>query len=217
MVISKDHLQLTAMQRSFMIGSLLGDGTMRIGKGAINANFKVEHGLRQKDYVMWKYSLLKNFVSTEPKESYRYDESGERYKKSWWFRTVRHPLLTNIYHRFYIGDGYRTGRKIIPKDIGNDLTPLALAVWIMDDGSYEKGRIHISTYSFELLEICLLLNILQKQYGILMRSYRDRDKGYCIYSNQEQTKKLIQAICPYIIPSMRYKIGFRNPVTTGSL
>ena len=99
------------MQRSFIIGSLLGDGTMRMGKGAINANFKVEQGVVQKDYVFWKYEILKSLVFTEPKISYRYNPEKEIYPKSWWFRTIRHPLLTQIYDTFYIRDGYKTGRK----------------------------------------------------------------------------------------------------------
>ena len=44
----KRSLSLSQEQRAMIIGSLLGDGTMRIGEGAINANFKVEHGLAQK-------------------------------------------------------------------------------------------------------------------------------------------------------------------------
>ncbi|MEK7515930.1 MAG: hypothetical protein AAB555_03355 [Patescibacteria group bacterium] len=69
----KKSLALTLDQRSLLIGSLLGDGTMRLGEGARNANYKVEQGLVQKSYVFWKYELLKPFVTTEPKLSYRYD------------------------------------------------------------------------------------------------------------------------------------------------
>ena len=44
-ILIKDQVAISSMQRSFIIGSLLGDGTMRMGKGAINSNFKVEQGL----------------------------------------------------------------------------------------------------------------------------------------------------------------------------
>lgn len=47
----KSALFLTSRQKEFIIGSLLGDGTMRIGEGGKNANFKVEHGLQQKELV----------------------------------------------------------------------------------------------------------------------------------------------------------------------
>jgi len=139
----KQSLNLTLNQKAIIIGSLLGDGTMRLGKNAKNANFKIEHGLAQREYAEWKYQMLKELVFTEPRISYRYHENGDKYAKSWWFRTIRHPLLTGIYKRFYVGENYRTGKKIIPKDIKVDLNPLAIAVWIMDDGSYSRQKIDI--------------------------------------------------------------------------
>ena len=213
-ILIKESLRLNSKQRSLIIGSLLGDGTMRLGKGAQNVNFKVEHGLVQKKYVDWKYQILKPFVFTEPKMSYRYDEKGNKYEKSWWFRTIRHPLFTEIYKKFYKREGYKNGKKIIPFEIKKELTPFALAVWIMDDGSYSKDKIDISTYSFSSPEIIFLQKCFKNIFNIQIRYYRDRDKGYRMYCNQEETKKLTNVICPYIIPSMMYKIGFRDPVTT---
>jgi hypothetical protein len=210
----KKSLKLNSKQRELIIGSLLGDGTMRLGKNAQNVNFKVEHGLAQKEYVVWKYQILKQFVFTEPKISYRYDEEGNRYEKSWWFRTIRHPFFTKIYREFYRGNGYRNGRKVIPKGLKNEFTSLVLAVWIMDDGSFSRNKIDISTYSFSLKEINILQRHFKDIFNIKMNYYRDRDKGYRMYCNQEETQKLIKIISPYIIPSMMYKI-FRNPVTTG--
>jgi recombination protein RecA len=207
----KKSLVLTLEQRSLIAGSLLGDGTMRLGEGARNANYKVEQGLVQKSYVFWKYKLLKSFVPAEPKLSYRYDSVKGKYPKSWWFRTVRHPLLTEIYHLWYVGDEYRTGRKIVPKTIEGELTPLALAVWIMDDGSYSRGTITISTYSLTTDEIEMLCDALRNRYGIKARYHRDRDKGYRMYCNQSETKRLVETITPYIIPSMMYKIGIKTP------
>jgi len=210
----KKSLRLSPKQRQLIIGSLLGDGTMRLGKGARNVSFKIEQGLAQKEYVEWKYQILKQFVFTKPQISYRYTKHGTKYAKSWWFRTIRHPLFTDIYKKFYKGNGYKNGRKIIPKDIKADFTPFVVAIWIMDDGSYSRKRIDISTYSFSLSEIHILQDCFKKVFNIQARYYSDRDKGYRMYFNQNETKKLIKIIRPYIIPSMRYKIGFRNPVTT---
>jgi hypothetical protein len=207
----KKALKLSNEQRSLIIGSLLGDGTMRIGKGALNANCKIEHGLLQKEYVDWKYSILRPFVYTEPKISYRYTDDKEKYSKSWWFRTIRHPEITDIYREFYTGDEYRTGRKIIPLKIGEYFNALVLAVWIMDDGSYNKKRTDISTYSFSLGEIELLSKCLDEKFGVTMKWYRDRDIGYRMYCSKCNTERLVSIIEPYIIPSMRYKIGFVTP------
>ncbi len=181
----KKALLLSSRQKALIIGSLLGDGTMRLGKGARNVNFKVEHGLIQKDYVRWKYNILKPFVFTKQKMSYRYNKNGNRYAKSWWFRTIRHPIFTQIYVRFYKGEKYRNGKKIVPSDIEKEMGPLVLAVWIMDDGSYSKGRIDISTYSFSLRGINTLQKSIKKIFDVRANCYRDRDKGFRMYFNKE--------------------------------
>lgn len=202
----KKNLVLTQKQKSLIIGSLLGDGTMRVGHDAYNANFKVEQGLQQKDFVFWKYEILKPWVFTPPKLSYRYDSTGARYKKSWWFRTVRHPLLTSIYNQFYTNKV-----KIVPKKIDSQLNELGIACWIMDDGSYSKSKIiDISTYSFTLKEVKKLLDVISNRFFIQGKYYRDRDKGFRIYFSKNETKKLISLIEPHIIDSMRYKIGYSS-------
>ncbi len=198
---------LTPIQQSILIGSMLGDGTMRIGKRAIHANFKVDHGLKQKEYVFWKYEILKNFVTTPPKLSYRTRANGEKYEKSWWFRTIRHPLLTDLYYEYYTTEGYRCGTKVVPISLYNSIDPTAIAVWIMDDGSYNQRKLDISTYSFSLLEVEFLCAILRKRFNILMSYYKDRDKGYRMYTNISETKSLVDLIKPYIIPTMMYKTG----------
>ncbi len=48
----KENISLNPFQYSLIVGSLLGDGTMRVGKGAVNANFKTEQGIKQRDYVL---------------------------------------------------------------------------------------------------------------------------------------------------------------------
>ncbi len=197
----KDSLKLNQTQISVLIGSMLGDGTMRVGKNALNANLKIEQGLKQKDYVFWKYEVFKEWVTTPPKLSMRYDENRTPYAKSWWFRTIRHPKLT-LFHKMF----YKYGIKIVPKNIADLLDPLALAAWIMDDGSLNKNRIDISTYSFKLEEIKLLQKALLKRFALESNFYQDRDKGLRMYFRKTETQKLVSLISPYIIPNLAYKI-----------
>jgi hypothetical protein len=207
MISLKKEIKLTSKQRAFIFGSMLGDATMRVGIKAKNANFKIDHCLEQKEYVFWKYKILKNLVLTPPRLSYRTTKEGIRYKKSWWFRTLRHPVLTEIYNQFYTKDSYRCGRKIVPNLVFENINSFIMAIWVMDDGSYNQEKIDISTYSFTLQEIKRLLFIIKKKFKITMLFYKDRDKGYRIYCNKKETKKLVDLIYPYIIKTMRYKIG----------
>ena len=197
----KMGLSLNQTQISVLVGSILGDGTLRVGKDALNANFKVEQGIKQKDYVFWKYEVFKEWVTTPPKLSVRYDIDRKPYLKSWWFRTLRHPSITLFHKRFY-----KNGVKIIPKDIVNFLDPLALAVWIMDDGSLNKNKIDISTYSFKLEEIKILQKALFDRFALNASFYKDRDKGFRMYFTMLETQKLIPLIASFVIPNLAYKI-----------
>ena len=197
----KIGLDLNPTQISVLIGSLLGDGTVRVGKKALNANFKTEQGLKQKDYVFWKYEVFKEWVTTPPKLSVRYDENHIPYPKSWWFRTIRHPKLT-LFHKMF----YKNGVKIIPKHIADLLDPLAMAVWIMDDGCLSRNVIDISTYSFELGEIKLLQKAIFKRFALETNFFRDRDKGFRMYFRKSETQKLIPLISQFVIPNLAYKI-----------
>lgn len=197
----KESLYLNKEQKSTLVGSLLGDGTLRLGKDAINANFKVEQGLMHKDYVWWQYSIFENWVTTLPKLSFRYDDNRERYPKSWWFRTLRHPEIT-VYRKLF----YPKGKKVVPVNISEMLNPMALAVWIMDDGSLSKNKLDISTYAFRLDEIKLLQEALKKNFSVKSRFYCDRNKGYRMYFSVYETKTVTKIIQPFVISSMSYKL-----------
>lgn len=197
----KKSLKLNQTQISVLIGSILGDGTLRVPKSGINANYKVEQGLKQKDYVFWKYQVFKEWVITPPKISFRYDEKHMPYEKSWWFRTVSHPKLT-LFHKMF----YKNGVKAVPEQIVDLLDHLALAVWIMDDGCLSRNKIDISTYSFKLEEIKLLQKALLKKFALETNFYKDRDKGFRMYFSKTETAKLIPLISKFIIPNLAYKI-----------
>lgn len=204
--VYKSSLKLSPTQRSILIGSLLGDGTLRTGLRAKEANFKVDQGIRQKDYTFWKYNYFKEWVLTPPKISYRVSPVIGKYEKSWWFRTIRHQEITAFYRLFY-----RNGKKVIPVDIATFLDSLSLAIWIMDDGSFSRGIYDISTYSFTETEIAMLQKALNMKFGLQAKFYKDRDKGYRLYFSKKQNELIASLIKPFIIPCMRYKLPPLTP------
>lgn len=208
LIAYKASLSFSQNQISILIGSILGDGTLRLPRKAINANFKVEQGLVQKDYVFWKYNNFKEWVLTPPKISYRYNNERIKYEKSWWFRTLSHPEITYFQKLFY-----PNGKKIVPININKYLNPLALAVWIMDDGSFHKGKCayDISTYSFTEKEIKHLLKIFKNKFNIKGNYFFDRDKGIRMYFPRSETNKINSLISPYFVNCMRYKLPLLTP------
>lgn len=204
----KNSLRLSLVQKSILIGSLLGDGTLRVGVRAQEANYKVDHGLKQKEYTFWTYNSFKEWVLTPPKISYRFHPVWGKHKKSWWFRTIRHKEIT-LFHKLF----YRNGRKIVPPNIGKRLDPLSLAVWIMDDGSFNKKRgiYTISTYSFTKTEINLLQQALELRFNLRSKCYSDRDKGFRIFFSKTQGNTIGDLIRPYVVSCLKYKLPPLTP------
>ena len=183
---------LTQLQRSLIIGSVLGDGHIRIMPGRKDAFLEINHFLKAKDYVDWKYSVLKNICNSEPKER----EANEG-RMVYCFFTKQDKEITEIYNLFY-----QDGKKIIPKEL--EIDPIVLAVWLMDDGSKSNGNIYLNTQQFSMLDQKRLLHQL-RQIGLNARLNRDK-KYYRIKFLKESIPKLIEIVGPHIIPSMRYKI-----------
>ena len=192
---------LTQLQKSVIIGSLLGDGCVRIIPEKRDAFLEINHSIKAKEYVNWKYSILKDICASAPKER----NSGEDGRKAYRFFTKQHKDITELMNKFY-----QNKRKTIPKDL--ELNPIILAVWFMDDGSKSrKHDVYLNTQQFSMKEQRILLHALRK-IGLRARLNKDK-KYYRIRFLKESIPKLNEIIKPYIIPSMRYKLSY-DPVET---
>lgn len=191
---------LTKKQRSVIIGSLLGDGYMRRMPGRADAFLEINHSWKAKEYVDWKYSVLKNLVESPPKKRV----SGEN-RFAYRFFTKQHRELTKL-----LGDFYVDGRKTIPKNL--ELNPIILAVWFMDDGSKSrKHDVYLNTQQFSMRDQKRLLYNL-REIGLKARLNKDK-KYYRIRFLKESIPALNDIIEEHITPSMRYKLSF-DPVET---
>ena len=184
--------RLTQIQRSVIIGSLLGDGYVRILKGRKNAFLEINHSIKMKNYVDWKYEILKSIVISPPKL-----RKGNGNRVAYRFFTRQHPEITELFKLFY-----KNGKKVIPDF---KLDPISLAIWYMDDGSKcGTSNYYLNTQQFTIEDQQKLMNQL-KLFGI--ESKLNKDKEYwrirMIMSSVPTFKELIQE---NIIPSLQYKI-----------
>lgn len=191
---------LTQFQKSVIIGTLLGDGYLRIFKGRKDALLEVNHSISQKDYVDWKYSVLKNFCASPPKM-----RKGNGKRVAYRFYSKQLSELTELYRLFY-----RAGKKIIPDNL--NLDPVILSVWFMDDGSSCRTfDVYLNTQQFndgDQKKLILALNSLGLEAKI------NKDKIYYrLRFLKSSVPRLKELLHDKIIPSMRYKIGL-NPVET---
>ena len=191
---------LTQLQKSVIIGSILGDGYVRIVPGRNDAFLEINHSLKAKTYVDWKYSVLKDICQSPPKDRV-IDEQRTAYR----FFTRQHVEFTKLLKLFY-----SHGKKIIPADI--KLDPVMLAVWFMDDGSKSrKHDVYLNTQQFSLNDQKIILTKL-RALGIKARLNKDK-KYYRVRFLKESITRLNRIIQPYIIPAMRYKLSY-DPVET---
>jgi recombination protein RecA len=185
---------LSEVQREIIIGTLLGDGSMRC---KTNALLEINHTVRQKEYVDWKYRQLFELVRTPPKA-----RNGNQGRIAYRFVTRSLTELTPFYRVFY-----EDGRKVIPEV---ELTPLTLAVWFMDDGCRSRSAVYLNTQQFNSDGQTMLLEMLRNQWSI--DGSLNKDKIYYrIRISVKGTVKLVKLIEPYVIPELRYKLPQVTP------
>lgn len=132
----------------------------------------------------------------------------------YWFSTRRIPAITNIYNLWYKEiDGKFI--KVLPFNIEELLTPLALAHWIMGDGYFADGSVKICTDNFTKEEVLRLIEILHKKKfdikaSINKRTNPDGAIKWRIRISRLSMDKLVSLVCPYFIPEMLYKLGIEK-------
>jgi len=197
-------------QLDVLVGSLLGDARLEcrsIGRRhSITARLRIHQSEKQKDYVFWKYEIFKDIVLTPPRRIMTWhDLKRDKKHYSWYFHSKSLESLGLLHKYFYDGK-----TKIFPKDIFDLITPRALAVWFMDDGSNTQNSYTISTHCFSNEEQRSIINFFKKKYDINATLVKDRSK-FKIALGIKEYQKLNAIIEPHIIPSMIYKIaGPRN-------
>ncbi len=193
---------MNQLQKSILVGLLLGDGHLESITHDRTYRLKVEHSLKQREYVDWLYGQFKDFVREAP-------YTKEKVLNGKKFASCGFTTRSSGIFRFYAQQFYRGRKKIIPKLFGKLIDPIALAIWFMDDGSFKSSRhrtyiIHAVGYAKSDLEI--VQEILEKKFGIKMALHKqyDRWRIYFLSETAPTFKKLIE---PYVLPSMKYKLG----------
>jgi len=166
---------------------------MRIMPGRLDAFLEINHSLKAREYVDYKFDKLKRICESAPKER-TISENRHAYR----FFTKQHKELTILYNLFY-----KDRRKIIPKNL--ELDPVSIAIWYMDDGSKSRDSdVYLNTQQFSLSDQKKLIFCLRK-FGIKARLNKDK-KYYRARILKESIGAFMKIIAPQMIPSMRYKM-----------
>ena len=184
--------ELTFEQKQVLFGGLLGDANLTLQHK--NAWGKIEHSKAQELYVLHKKEKLFN-LTNNVKYLERFDKRTFKIYYSCKFELLSNPALNEFYHLFY-----KDKIKIIPDDLSL-LTPLAIAIWYMDDGTKELSGYSFSAMCFSLTDIKKLSEkLLDYDIETTIR------KSGTLYVKNNSAKIFKNLIQEFVIDSMKYKL-----------
>jgi predicted DNA-binding protein YlxM (UPF0122 family) len=185
---------ISPIQEQLIKGSLLGDASIELHRN--KGRLKIEHGLKQKDYVELKYNILKNFVQQPPKIFERFDKRTNKNYQSVSFRTETNPIFNDIHSLFY-----KNKLKIVSEEVLNSLDDRGLAFWFQDDGFKNENLLGISTDCFSEEDINNCIKWFKSRWKI--ESYTRNKRIYFQGINALILSKILE---PNIIPTLKYKL-----------
>jgi recombination protein RecA len=167
--------------------------------------FRLGHGVKQREYLDWKVSLLGN-IPCSRRETNRATFADFT------------PLseLGELQRTVYMGDG----KKTVTEEYLKALTPLALAIWYMDDGSFtlrSKGLQQRTAGGSGRIQFCIeamsegsrdrLVTYLRDTHGldVSWRLVGANQKAVLTFTTQA-SRRFLTMVAPYIHPSMDYKL-----------
>jgi len=187
--------------KQVILGSLLGDGSIYRPTDTTRG-FSIIHSITQSDYFEFKKMLLNNIFKESKSTKGGFDGSKQN---------RRGNSIVNYSISKFISDYCEVdNKKKITKQWVDELSPLGLAIWYMDDGSCnfntnQRPRVRFSTNGFSLEEVNLLKDMLKNKYNIKSKIFNYKGNTLCL--TVDGTEKLFSIIFPYICDSMKYKLS----------
>src|SRR6266536_869594 len=206
-VLIAEQQRVGEQQFQLILGSLMGDGSLSPNRrDRSGTRFRMGHGAKQEAYLDWKASLLGNIPHARTVNA----------KGAVFADFTPLPELRELHEAVYFGDG----KKHLSWDYLKSLTPLALAVWYMDDGNFtlrSKGVQERTAGGTGRIEICVeamspgsrerLARYLRDTHGLQVKLLdRGARKVSVLQFSTAASEKFQKLVAPYMHPSMEYKL-----------
>lgn len=197
--------------KDMLIGVILGDA--HIGRTGLDKAFiSFEQSKNKLNYISHLHSLVKEgglpLLDDSIKEYSREDLRYNSKTNSLYFRTKSLEVLRPLADQFLD----QSGKKFIPTNIAELLTPRSLAFWIMDDGQQVKrGGVTLCTDSFKTDEIKILRDALKANFNLDTSIHNKKVKDDTFYERIYIKKEGLEELKPnlklHMHESMLYKIN----------
>lgn len=205
--------------RALLVGMVYGDGSLSVRKRGVNwveSYIQIGHSPKQIEYLEHKRKILLRIfggkINLGRYMTGRLKNTGKKYpqvkitKSNKYFRVLRKMLYPGGVKKFTWQGLYM-------------LTPEAIAIWYMDDGSARINRNKdgfVSSVATDIATQCssdevdLIIDYFKIEHGITFKKRKDKkcieEQAYLIQANTSESHKFASLVEPYIVPSMLYKL-----------
>jgi len=208
-LMHKKNLELSFVQKSILNGIMLGDASLH----SVNHSAAVywSHVEYDKLYCEW---IAQGLTDIYLKSSERVITSGFGSK----MHCASTCFLSSIKEKYDLW--FLNKKKIVPESIIDEINPLTMAFWYMDDGCrnhntsfYQEDRVTFSTCGFSENDCKILIKSLEK-FGMIP-SFKIFDGYNYLCLNTDDSEKFFVYVAPYIPPVMQRKLPDRYKGSPG--
>jgi hypothetical protein len=195
--------QLTKEELEILIGTLLGDSTIRyVHNQCKYPNLTFTHGVNQEEYFNWLSNKLSALKASTGLYDSKYIRTNGEIAKRFVFTGQNMPCLKELRDIFYVDN-----KKIIPISyIQDKFTELSFYCLFMDDGSYDitDGSYILNTQCFSEEELKAFTNFLAEKFSLEFNIKSDHSL-YLRHKSNDVIYNMLKSINE--CNSMSYKYG----------
>ena len=185
--------------KQLVLGSILGDGSF-VKASPVSFCMSIAHAERQLKYLQIKDGILKKYKLSGGISKYtQYDKRHKHYYTVYKLKSRTNNLFKEVRQKFYS----LHNKSIVDTEVFNELSPLGLAIWYLDDGYVTPSSCIFSTVSIPIETQEKLAEILLKKFDLHFTVGKNDNSMYLYHSDFDKFKNLI---VDYVPEDLHYKL-----------
>lgn len=184
-------VRLPSLQFSVIIGLILSDAWLifaSINHKNVRLGFK--QSIAHSGYFWFVFNILSHYCSSFPHPIKGLRNGNQYFAIVFFTRSL--PCLNELHSLFYVNKV-----KVIPQNIFELLTPVALAHWIMGDGTVRSSGLILCTDSYTVPDVVRLVNVLIIRYNLdcILQKHKQNYRIYIRQASMALLRTIVTPIC----------------------